>query len=200
VATALVAGLLGVFGTVVGGVLTTWTGRQAADRSARLAREELHRQECRSAVAQFATVLGVYRTAEMDRWHAKHGGFRDEKSAAADVYSARTAARNALRLLELSTDNEDLCERARRAYDRAESVKSPDSQEEMDRRADQVDDDVAEMITIARLELSRLARSVSAGRSSGPSLSRDIRITSVFPCGARRSDARASFKFARCCW
>jgi gas vesicle protein len=168
VSTALVAGLFGVFGTVVGGVLTTWTARQAADRSAQHAREDLHRQECRSAVAQFATALGVYRTAEMDRWHAKHGGFRDEKSAAADVYSARTVARNALHVLELSTDNQDLCERAQRAYDRAENIKDPDSQAEMDRRADQVDDDLAEMITIARLELSRLARSLSAGRSPGP--------------------------------
>jgi len=163
VATALVAGLFGVFGTVVGGVLTTWTARQTADRSARLAREELHRQEYRSAVAQFATALGIYRTAEMDRWHARHGGFRDEKSAAADVYSARTAARNALHVLELSTDNQDLCQLAQRAYDRAESVRSPDSQAEMDQLADQVDDDLAEMMKIARLELSRLTRNLPPG-------------------------------------
>jgi gas vesicle protein len=117
-----VAVLLGLFGTVVGAVLTTWTAHQTADRSARHTREELRRQEYRSAVVQFASALGIYRTAEMDRWHAQHGGFRDEASAAADVYRARTAVWNAFYELELSADNREL-----------------------------VHDDLAEIITMARL-------------------------------------------------
>ena len=92
----------------------------------------------------------------MDRWHARHGGSKDEKSAAADVYSARTAAWNALYILELSTDNRDIHQQARRAIDLAESIKSPDSQTEMDQRADQVHGDIAQMITIVRLELALL--------------------------------------------
>jgi hypothetical protein len=154
VATGLLAGLLGLFGAIVGAVLTMWTARQTADRSARLARGEVRRQECRSAVAQFATALGVYRTAEIDRWHARHGGFRDEKSAAADVYSTRTAVWNALYIFELSTENRNLHQQARRAIDRAESIKSPDSQIEMDEIAERVHADLAEIIAMVRLELA----------------------------------------------
>jgi hypothetical protein len=160
VVTALVAGLLGLFGTVVGAVLTTWTARQTADRSARHSREELRRQEYRSAVVQFASALGVYRTAEMDRWHAQHGGFRDEASAAADVYRARTAVWNALYELELSADNRELCQQARRAIARVQSIKDQDSSAEMDQRADLMHDDLAEIITLARL--NEPGRSASA--------------------------------------
>src|SRR5258708_36376172 len=74
-----------------GGVLTIWTTRLTTDRSHQRAREELQRQEHRSAVIRFATAVGAYRTAEMDRWHARHGGLRDEASASADVHRTRTA-------------------------------------------------------------------------------------------------------------
>jgi hypothetical protein len=151
VATGLIAGLLGIFGTVVGGVLATWNARHTADRTAWRAREELRRQEFRSAIVQFAAALLVYRTAEMDRWHARHGGFRDEPSAAADVYRARTAVWNALYVLKLSTDDRELCQEARRAIEQAESIKYPDSQAEMDLRADQVQDDLDKVITMAQL-------------------------------------------------
>lgn len=88
-ATALVAGLLGLFGTVVGSVLTTWTAQQAADRSDRRGREQLLRQEYRSAVSRFAAALLAYRVAEMDRWHARHGGWKDEATAAAGRCTTR---------------------------------------------------------------------------------------------------------------
>lgn len=39
---------------------------------------------------------------------------------------------------------------ARRALDRANSIREPDSQQEMDRRADQVREDLAQMISLAR--------------------------------------------------
>lgn len=38
--TALVGGLLGLFGTALGAALTTWTARQTGHRSERMAREE----------------------------------------------------------------------------------------------------------------------------------------------------------------
>ena len=149
--TALIAGLLGVFGTVVGGVLTTWTARQTADRSARRAHEELRRQEYRTAVIRFAAAMGAYRVAEMDRWHALHGGFRDEASASADVYRTRTVMWDAFYELELSTDNDDLSQQAQRAIERASSIWQADSQVEMDERANQVRADLTEIITAARL-------------------------------------------------
>ena len=148
--TALIAGLLGLAGTVVGGALATLTARQTADRSHQRAREELQRQEYRSAVIRFATALGAYRTAEMDRWHARHGGWRDEPSASADVYLTRTAVWAAFYELDLSTDNRDLVRQARRAMDQAASIQHPDSQEAMDRRAVQVHKEIAHLIAIAR--------------------------------------------------
>ena len=148
--TALVAGLLGLAGTLVGGALTTWTTRQTTDRSHQRAQEELQRQEYRSAVIRFATALGAYRTAEMDRWHARHGGWRDEASASADVYLTRTAAWDAFYELDLSTDNRDLIRQAQHAIDLVSSIQHPDSQQEMDRRAHQVREDLARLIAIAR--------------------------------------------------
>jgi hypothetical protein len=150
VTTALLAGLLGLIGTVVGAGLTTLTARQTADRSHQRAREELQRQEYRSAVIRFATALGTYRTAEMDRWHARHGGWRDEAAASADVYRTRTAVWAAFYELDLSTNNRDLVRQARVTIARAGSIQQPDSQAEMDRRADLVQEDVTQLITIAR--------------------------------------------------
>ena len=166
-AIALLAGLLGLVGTVVGSGLTTWTTRQTADRSHQRAREELQRQEYRSAVIRFATALGVYRTAEMDRWHARHGGWRDEGSASADVYSTRTAMWNAFYELDLSTDNRDLIRQARLAIDRASSIQHPDSQAEMDQCADQVHGDLAQMIAIARTAEPAYPSATAVGPSEG---------------------------------
>jgi hypothetical protein len=150
VTTVLIAGLLGIVGTVVGGALSTWTARLTADRSHRRAREEQQRQEYRSAVVSFATAVGAYRTAEMDRWHARHGGWRDESSASADVYRTRTAVWNAFYELDLSTDNRVLVQLARHAMQRAYTIQDPDSQAEMDRRADQVHEDIGRLIATAR--------------------------------------------------
>lgn len=148
--TALIAGLLGLVGTVVGGTLTTLTARQTADRSHQRAREELQWQEYRSAAIRFATALGTYRTAEMDRWHARHSGWRDEAAASADVYRTRTAVWAAFYELDLSTDNRDLVQQARRAIERVGSIQHPDSQEEMDRRAIEVYGDLTQLIATAR--------------------------------------------------
>jgi len=90
-ATVLIGGLLGLLGTLLGAGLTTWTARQTAGRSERHARQEVRRQEFRAAVTRFATTMLTYRVAEMDRWHARHGGWKDEKTAATDVYRTRTA-------------------------------------------------------------------------------------------------------------
>ncbi len=72
VTVALTAGLLGLFGTVIGAALTTWTTRQTAARSERRAWVEGRRQEYRSAVTEFAGALLSYRVAERDRWLARH--------------------------------------------------------------------------------------------------------------------------------
>lgn len=148
--TSLVAGLFGLVGTLIGGVLAIWTARVTTDRSQQRAREEQQRREYRSAVIRFATALGAYRLAEMDRWHARHGGWRDEESASSDVYRTRTAAWDAFLELDLSTNNRGLVRQAQRAFDWANSIRYPESEKEMVRRADQVGEELTQLIAIAR--------------------------------------------------
>jgi hypothetical protein len=150
VATALVAGLLGLFGTVVGGVLATWTVRQTADRSERRAREELRRQEYRSAVIRFATALLAYRLAEIDLWFARHGGKTDEGAMAAEAYRTRALAWNAFYELDFSTDRRDLVQLARQALETAFSIRKPDTEGEMTKRSYQTRKALAAVIEAAR--------------------------------------------------
>jgi hypothetical protein len=70
--TVLLAGLLGVLGTILGSILTTWTANQTAARSYNYSLMEARRQEYRSAVIRFTSALLAWRVAEMDRWFARH--------------------------------------------------------------------------------------------------------------------------------
>jgi hypothetical protein len=148
--TVLVGGLLGLFGTILGAGLTTWTTRQTAERLDRLARLEVRRQEYRAGVSRFVTALLDYRISEMDRWHARHSGWKDEKTAAVDVYRTRAACWNALFQLRLSTDSEDLVRLARQGIDRTYSIRESESAHEMNERADEVREDLASVIAVAR--------------------------------------------------
>lgn len=149
-ATALLAGLLGLFGTALGAALTTWTARSTADRSERTTREERRREEYRSAVIQFATALLAYRLAEIDHWSARHGGPDDEKSAAAEAYRARAAAWNAFYELDFSTERRDLIRLARDALESAFAIGKADTQRKMTRRSYQTRKDLAALIAAAR--------------------------------------------------
>jgi hypothetical protein len=145
-----VAGLFGLIGTAVGGVLTMWSARQVADRSDRRTWEERRRQEYRSAVRSFASALLSYRVAEMDYWHARHGGQKDETTAAADVYRTRAATWETFYELDLSTDFSNLVQQARRAFDSVGRIWDLSSQAEVDSCGNQVLEQLAEMITLAR--------------------------------------------------
>jgi hypothetical protein len=147
--TALIAGLLGILGTFVGAMLTTWTARQTTDRSERRIREEARRQEYRSAVIRFATELMTYRLAEMDLWFALHDETKDKKEAAGKVYGTRAVVWNAFYELELTTDTK-IARLARRGIDSATSIHSADSRDAMDRCTYQTRRDLAELIEAAR--------------------------------------------------
>ena len=148
--TALVAGLLGLFGTALGAALTTWTTRHTADRSERVTREERRREEYRSAVIRFATALLAYRLAEIDHWFARHGGSSPEKEAAAETYRTRAAAWNAFYELDFSTDRRDLIPLARHALESAFSIRKADTEGKMTRRSYQTRKDLAALIAAAR--------------------------------------------------
>jgi len=147
--TALIAGLLGILGTFVGALLTTWTTRQTADPSERRIREEARRQEYRSAVIRFATALMAYRLAETDRWFALHDNTKDKTAASEKAYGARAVIWNAFYELELSTGAE-IARLAQHGIDTASSIHRADSREIMDRISYQTRLHLAELIEAAR--------------------------------------------------
>lgn len=149
---ALTAGLLGLFGTVIGAMLTTWTVRQTAARSDRRAWVEARRQEYRSAVTQFARALLSYRVAELDRWVARHDDGKDEYTATLEAYRVRTAMLDAFYgLLLSSSDNDRLRELARDAVETAYSIREADTEPEMMRRSHHVREAIEDMIAAARI-------------------------------------------------
>jgi hypothetical protein len=152
--TALVAGVFGLLGTVLGSVIAIRAARENADRVDRRAREVIVRGEYRSSVVSFASAVLEYQLAEMDRWHARRGGRTDPNRAAETVYSKRTAAWHALFELELSTDDPELGWFARRIVDKTRSIEVPEEQDEMDQRALEVREEVAAMIGHARERLN----------------------------------------------
>lgn len=149
---ALTAGLLGLLGTVIGAVGTTWTTREAATRSDHRAWLETRRQEYRSAVTQFASALLSYRVAERDRWNARHEEGRDETIAKQEALRLRAAMLDAFYVLELSSsDNDRLRELARNAVEMAYSIREADTSDEMIRRSHQVREAIEGIIDAARI-------------------------------------------------
>src|SRR5262245_49813572 len=127
--TALVAGLIGLFGTVLGTALTTWTTRQTAARSDRQAWLETRRQEFLSAVRQFASALLAYRLAVADHWGASHGG-KASATTEQEVHRLRKAGLDGLCLLALSSDDDRLLELAEDALDEAYKIGEAGTQDE----------------------------------------------------------------------
>jgi hypothetical protein len=148
--TALVAGLLGLFGTVLGAGLTTWTMRQTAARSDERAWLENRRQEFRSAVTQFASALLVYRLAEGDRWAARRQSGKNDETAEREAYRQRAAMLDALYVLELSSDSDQLKKLARSAVDMAHHIRKANNEDEMGRRTHDVRDALEQVIAAAR--------------------------------------------------
>lgn len=148
--TVLVAGLFSLGGTALGAVLAILTARQAASRSERSARSEVLRQEYRSALVKFSAATLAYREAEIDRWHAQRGGFRDEKEATEEVYRTRRGAWQAFYELDFSTDDEDVVRLARSALDRAYTIRELESRKDMNLAAEEVRADLERLIAHAR--------------------------------------------------
>ena len=148
--TVIVAGLLSLFGTAFGAALTTWTVRRTNDRSERLAREAVRRQEYRSAVIGLASSILAYRQAEVEHWHAQHGGSWSKRKSEAEISRTRTLAWNAFYELQLSTNSSDIIDAAQRAVDSARRIREVDSEDEVGRFSSQTRNNVAAMVECAR--------------------------------------------------
>ncbi len=148
--TAIAAGVLGLVGTALGTVLSMWVSDRSSARSERVARDNVVRHEFREAVVRFAAAVIAYRLAEVDRWHSQRGGWKDEKLAAEEVYRNRSAAWEALYILDLASDGAQFVELGRSALQRVYGIRVQDSKAGVNLVADSVMSDLEEFISYAR--------------------------------------------------
>lgn len=147
---ALVGGLIGLLGIVLGTAMTTWTTRQTTARSDRQAWLETRRQEFRSAVTQFASALLAYRLAEGDYWTTHHGG-KANPASGREAYRLRAAVLDGLCLLDLSSDDDHLKKLARDALNMAHKIRDAGTQAEMGDRTHKVREALDDVIKAARI-------------------------------------------------
>lgn len=151
--TVVVAGALGVAATVTGGFLTSRTSAQSQRRGVQFAREEAYLREFRAAITEFCTATMIYRGAELDRWEARHGGKYDLQTTSARVFETRTAARDALYHVELSTTSDQISQAVRTAFEVAKSIKDIKTAPEVKIRRDEVEEELAKVIVLSRQAL-----------------------------------------------
>lgn len=151
--TVIVAGALGVVATIMGGTLTSRTSAQSLRRSTEFAREDARLRELRAAITEFCTATMIYRGAELDRWEARHGGPYELQATTGRVFETRTAARDALYRVELSTASNSISQAVRDAFEIAKSIKDTDDEAEMKTRRNQVEEELARVIVLARQAL-----------------------------------------------
>ena len=149
-AIAIIAGLFGLFGTIIGATLTTWTARQTADRSERRAWEEARRQEYRSVVVRFATAILDYRRAAASYHTARRDKWRDRTRAGGEAYRSRVAAVAIYYELRLSTNDAETVRLAKSCLDTAHKVQEAESQAAADDSYEQTVRYLDDMISAAR--------------------------------------------------
>lgn len=148
--TILIAGFFSLGGTTLGAVLALITARQVALRSEHSARSEVKRQEYRSALVNFSAATLAYRESEIDRWHARRGGFKDEKEATEEVYRTRRNAWQAFYELDFSNDDEEVVRLARAALERAYGIRQLESRTDVNLTAEELRADLERLIAYAR--------------------------------------------------
>jgi len=149
-AVAIIAGLFGLFGTIIGATLATWTARQTADRSERRAWVEARRQEYRSVVIRFASAVLDYRRAAAHYYNARRDEWRDRTSAGDEAYRSRSAASAVYYQLRLSTNDAETVRLAESCLDAAYKIQEADSQATADDSYEQTLRYLDDMISAAR--------------------------------------------------
>ena len=151
--TVAIAGVLGVAATVIGGLLTSRTSAESQRRGTQLAREEAYLRELRTAITEFCTAIMIYRGAELDRWDAKHDQSPELQAANTRAYETRTAARDALYRVELSTASTQISEAVRAAFEVAKSIKEVKTSSDVKARRNKVEEELARVVILARQAL-----------------------------------------------
>jgi hypothetical protein len=148
--TGVVAGVLAVAATVMGGLLTSRTSAQSQRRGAQFAREEVYLRELRIAITEFCTAIMIYRGAELDHWEANHGGTYELQPTKARMLETRTTARDAQYRVELSTRSDAIGKAARAAFVVAKSIKDAETEAEVRIQRKRVEKKLSAVIALAR--------------------------------------------------
>jgi hypothetical protein len=125
-AIALVTGLIGLLGTIIGSRLATLAAERSESRADRRAHEVALRAELQSSIAAFAAAVVAYLAAELDRWVPKPDELEpaDVRQRALKHYEARSVAEAARYRLELATADEDLIARVAEIFELLKTVRS----------------------------------------------------------------------------
>jgi len=147
---AIIAGLFGLFGTIVGAGLTTWTANRTTDRSERRTREETRRLEFRSVVVRFASTLLDHRRAAAN-YYNNRGSKADIKAAAGEEsYRTRAATMSAYYEVLLSTDDPETIRLATLCLEAVSRIRDPEGETTVDDNHQKALLYLGEMIAAAR--------------------------------------------------
>ena len=153
---AVLAGILGVVATALGGSLSARASAQAQRSVASLAHVNDYVLALRSSVTEFCTATMIYRGAESDRWYIVHvarAGAAAEEAADARVRETRTSARNALYQVELSTGSPAIHSAVREAFAVTKSIKDAQDATQASALRDEVEAKLDVVTRLTRLEL-----------------------------------------------
>jgi hypothetical protein len=116
---ALVAGLVGVAGTVIGALIAMWADARRQNRAEKRARETTMREELKGAIADDCAAIVKFLAAGLDRWTLAPDEVdtAEVRERAYRYYLARTEASAARYRLELATADEEVITKLSDAFD-----------------------------------------------------------------------------------
>ena len=144
-------GLLdGLIGTIIGAGLTTWTAKQTADRSEMRARDETRRQEFRSAVVRFASILLDARRAAANYYNNRESDSNIRAAIGEEAHRTRAATLSAYHELLLSTDDPETIRLASLCLESVNKIRKEASQETVGDNYEKTLSYLGDMIAAAR--------------------------------------------------
>jgi hypothetical protein len=147
---AIIAGLFGLFRTIIGAGLTTWTAKQTADRSESRAREEARRQEFRSVVVRFSSILLDHRRAVANYYNNRESDSNIRAVIGEEAYRTRAATLSVYHELLLSTDDPETIRLASLCLEAVSEIRKDASQETVDDNHQKIQSYLGDMIAAAR--------------------------------------------------
>jgi len=149
---ALVAGLIGVSGTVIGSLLAMWAAARSEDRVERRAREAAMREELKGALISYCSAIVTFLAAGLDRWGPApgEGDEAGTRERAYRYYQARTEASTADYRLRLATTDQEVATNLSKAFDLVQTMRDVGKGEALQQRIKDVHTAVSAAVSRGR--------------------------------------------------